>query len=1075
MSQRTSRRFDPTKTPKQQNPRKHSATAEPVCETLEERRLMSLTIEVRNTDGTTSTATATSVGQVINLEILAIVTDPQDNPADDGLETARGSFISTALYGHAVAGNLVAANVAPFRANGASPGEQIDLNGDGNIDAGAPQSGGSGGNYFAAVSNPEQTGASGTGTISGNSLIFEIGTLAYTVTNLNKGGETSINFLPLVSSIADAAAWNEDIGTGTINGQKDNTSGTFQAGTPFIVSDPSLVVAPVAVNDSATVTKNTPTTITELANDDVVVPLNPASVTVGTAAAHGTTAVQSNGSILYTPTSGYTGADSFTYTVADTDGRVSNAATVSISVVNAPPPSAVDDTASTLINQPVTISVLANDTDPAGATITPSSVALATSPTHGTAVAQADGTIIYTPNAGFTGTDTFTYTESDSNDETSAAGAVTVTVSTPTPPTIITNPLDVTTTAGAPLTIDVLSDVQVQSAPLAPSTVTVVTAPTNGSAVTQSDGSILYTPNPQFTGSDSFTYTVADTIGDVSAAGTVSISVSHATPPVATNITAPVLSGQANSVTVLTSVTSGAPLVASSVTVVTAPANGTATVNTDGSISYTPVAGYIGTDTFSYTVGNTNLDTSNTATVSLDVGTSISNVKGAAHTLVFTDAVGGVETVTLNKGTADIFFTGTGSLTTTGSKATVTGAGLDLGSITLTGTTKASALSIRGSVKTPATLGGITDTAPLGTISAASVNLSGPVALGGLGSLVIGSINQAALNLDATVNAGILIPPKVTLTAGAITDTNLTSSVPITSMRITSWTNSDPSQQIVVPSMGTLTVAGGFDTNLLLTNTNAKVVSLNSAKITGALDGTLNASGGAINSLTAGSVASTWTPALGSIKTFTIKAGGLTSALTASTVGSLIIGGDLTSNITASSVKLLKVNGAITGSTIVISGTAGQIIAAGAITNANIAAGGNLQTVSAGSITGSNVSAGVPSPLAGSDYTIIGPFNLPGVSAADLGISTIGSVRAGSFGSSLILADKIGSASLGAVTTANNGSTFGIGATSLGSLTGSFASVPLHVTRAVLSNEEVLQAYLVQKGIQFGDFDIQIA
>jgi hypothetical protein len=54
--------------------------------------------------------------------------------------------------------------------------------------------------------------------------------------------------------------------------------------------------------------------------------------------AHGKAAVGANGSVTYTPTSGYSGTDTFTYTVADKQGSTSGAATVTVSVTGAPPP-----------------------------------------------------------------------------------------------------------------------------------------------------------------------------------------------------------------------------------------------------------------------------------------------------------------------------------------------------------------------------------------------------------------------------------------------------------------------------------------------------------------------------------------------------------------------------------------------------------------------------------------------------------------------------------------------------------------------------------------------------------------
>lgn len=85
------------------------------------------------------------------------------------------------------------------------------------------------------------------------------------------------------------------------------------------------------------------------------------------------------------------------------------------------PPVAGDDTATTAENASVTVDVLANDT---GEGISVTSV---TAPTSGTATKNADGTITYTPNAGFSGSDSFDYTITDANGVTDV-GSVTVTV-----------------------------------------------------------------------------------------------------------------------------------------------------------------------------------------------------------------------------------------------------------------------------------------------------------------------------------------------------------------------------------------------------------------------------------------------------------------------------------------------------------------------------------------------------------------------------------------------------------------------------------------------------------------------
>ena len=91
------------------------------------------------------------------------------------------------------------------------------------------------------------------------------------------------------------------------------------------------------------------------------------------------------------------------------------------------PPVANNDPATTGENTPVDINVIANDTDSDG-TIDPATVAITGNPTNGSAVAHTDGTVTYTPDNGFDGTDTFTYTVNDNQGATSNQATVTVTV-----------------------------------------------------------------------------------------------------------------------------------------------------------------------------------------------------------------------------------------------------------------------------------------------------------------------------------------------------------------------------------------------------------------------------------------------------------------------------------------------------------------------------------------------------------------------------------------------------------------------------------------------------------------------
>lgn len=138
--------------------------------------------------------------------------------------------------------------------------------------------------------------------------------------------------------------------------------------------------------------------------------------------------------IAYTPSSGFTGSDQFTYQVNDGNGGT-DTATVNVTVNNVSSnqnPIANDDSVTTSNNGSVNINVLSNDSDPDG---DPLALSIDTTPTNGIAVVDDNGTpgnlfddfIIYTPNSGFAGNDQFTYQINDGNGGVNTA-TVTITV-----------------------------------------------------------------------------------------------------------------------------------------------------------------------------------------------------------------------------------------------------------------------------------------------------------------------------------------------------------------------------------------------------------------------------------------------------------------------------------------------------------------------------------------------------------------------------------------------------------------------------------------------------------------------
>lgn len=183
---------------------------------------------------------------------------------------------------------------------------------------------------------------------------------------------------------------------------------------------------PVANPDAAVTQEGKAVTIAVLANDtdpdgDAL------TVSSVTDPAHGTTTINADNTVTYTPDPGFVGTDTFTYTAFD--GEWEDTATVTVTVEKRPntAPVANADTATTPRNTAVTIAVLANDHDADGDALTVTGV---TQPANGLATRNADGTVTYTPNTNFSGKDTFTYDISDGHGG-SATGTVTVNVGQP--------------------------------------------------------------------------------------------------------------------------------------------------------------------------------------------------------------------------------------------------------------------------------------------------------------------------------------------------------------------------------------------------------------------------------------------------------------------------------------------------------------------------------------------------------------------------------------------------------------------------------------------------------------------
>ena len=269
--------------------------------------------------------------------------------------------------------------------------------------------------------------------------------------------------------------------------------------------------APTAVDDEAGTDEDSSVVIDVLTNDtDVDSALDPASVVVMVAPVSGAAVPVGDGTVAYTPSADFFGSDAFEYEVCDVEG-LCDTATVMVDVfpVN-DAPTAADDVASTDEDTAVVVDVLGNDTDVDSA-LDPASVVVMVAPVSGAAVLVGDGTVAYTPSADFFGSDAFEYEVCDVEGLCDTATVMVDVFPVNDAPTAAD---DVASTdEDKPVVVDVLgNDSDVDSA-LDPASVVVTVAPVSGAAVPVGDGTVTYTPSPDFFGSDSFDYEVCDVEG----------------------------------------------------------------------------------------------------------------------------------------------------------------------------------------------------------------------------------------------------------------------------------------------------------------------------------------------------------------------------------------------------------------------------------------------------------------------------------------------------------------------------------------------------------------------------------
>ncbi|MEI6473706.1 MAG: tandem-95 repeat protein, partial [Holophagaceae bacterium] len=490
----------------------------------------------------------------------------------------------------------------------------------------------------------------------------------------------------------------------------------------------SVTVSAVAdiAADTVSTSEDSAVTSSVLSNDSfagskLVTSVGPASH--GTVSTNGTT-------VTYTPNADYNGTDSYTYTV--TSGGVTETATVSVTVTAVADVST--DTLSMAEDTAITANVITGTNGASADSFegTPTLTAV-TQGAHGAVTYTGAGAVTYTPDADYNGTDSYTYTV------TSPAG-ITETAT-----------VNVTVTAVADIAADTVStneDSAVTTSVLgndsfaAGKAVSAVSAASHGTVSTNGT-TVTYTPNADYNGSDSYTYTV--TSGGVTETATVSVTV------VAIN------DAPANTVPAAQTINEDATLTFSS-------ANSNLI-----SVSDSADTGHGGTDTISTTVsvargtlmattgGSATIGNNGTASVTLS-GTA-AQVNAALAGLVYTPTANYNGSDTLTIVTTDSGNTGTGGALTDTDTVAIT--------VTAVNDAPVSTADTVTVLEDTATVLSLTDFGSYSDVEATAIAGVQITTLESLGTLEYNNgTSWADVTLDQAISAADITAGKLRYTAG---------------------------------------------------------------------------------------------------------------------------------------------------------------------------------------------------------------------------------------------------------------------------------------------------------------------
>ncbi|TWT83914.1 Dockerin type I repeat protein [Planctomycetes bacterium CA13] len=409
-----------------------------------------------------------------------------------------------------------------------------------------------------------------------------------------------------------------------------NDPPTFTAGSPVSVNEDSgeyeevdwaTMISPGPANESdQTVVFN------------VVTPVESQSLF----APGGLPQVSDDGTLTFEVAENASGVANVEITANDSEGFDSETVTLTISIVEQEDAVvAVDDTLDTdedAVLELDSIDLTGNDIDPDLATNPEEVLTIVMPPSQLTSKGavltydSATGRVVYNPataeeiqamKPSDSTVDSFTYEVRDHTGNTSTA-TVTLNISGLNDAPILANDGILLNESGPTVVTPLVNDIDVDGT-IVPSSIIITAQPQFGALTVENDGTVIYTPNESFSRVDTFDYTVGDNLGQQSEPASVTISLS-----LLPNV--PDFNGVVATSKDTTTLDVGAASTAiegtldlTSIQIVDGPSHGTATVNDDGTIGYIADAGYLGPDSFQFTIADSEGRVSDPATVNISV------------------------------------------------------------------------------------------------------------------------------------------------------------------------------------------------------------------------------------------------------------------------------------------------------------------------------------------------------------------------------------------------------------------------------------------------------------------------